>query len=97
GTTFSVPQDQQLGVSTVPKTLRYDLLGDCGKLVRNFIPSGAHRKSTGLHTSPRQGSQQVRVVLAHADLGAAQLLDALARMQHRGVVAATEGIADLRQ
>ncbi len=54
-------------------------------------------RSTAFAYLSRQGSQQVHIVLADAPFGLAQLLDPSTRMQHRRVIAPTEGITDLGQ
>ena len=68
----------------------------CARPVGNFIHRTLHRLSTGIYTSSRQSSQQVRIVLGHPLLGSAQLLDPLACMHDGGVVATAELLTDLR-
>src|SRR5256714_996828 len=91
------PPAQTVAVRSARHMYRDEATDGCAWPVRNFILTRAHSKSTGWSTSTRQGSQQVRVVFLDALLAVAQLLDALAGVQHGGVVAAAEGIADLRQ
>jgi hypothetical protein len=47
--------------------------------------------------SSRQSPQQVRVILVHAQFRIPQLLNPLARVQHRGVVLPAKRIPDLRK
>src|ERR1700689_3958138 len=65
----------------------------CARSVGNLIHNLLNRKLT----SSSQGSQQVCVIFLYMLLDIAQILDSLAGMHHRGVIATAKGIADLRQ
>src|ERR1700689_4134940 len=65
----------------------------CARSVGNLIHNLLNRKLT----SSSQSSQQVCVIFLYMLLDIAQLLDSLAGVHHRGVIATAEGIADLRQ
>src|SRR4051794_18463979 len=67
----------------------------CAPPVGNFIHRTIHSQPTGIYTSSRQSSQQVRVVLGHTLFRVAQLLDPLARVYHGRVVTAAKRITDL--
>src|ERR1700738_4170470 len=86
---------QHLAALSVRHKPRALLAVSCACPVYNLIHRIIHSQPTGLYTSSRQGSQQVRVILAHALLRAPPLLDPLARVQHRGVITAAERITDL--
>ena len=86
---------QGIAAHSAPHNPQDELTNGCERLVGNLLPGLAHSKFTRQYTSACQGSQQVRIVFLHALLGGAQFADALAGVQHRGVVASTEGITEL--
>jgi len=51
--------DQAPAARLVTHKLKDELPNYCARAVDNFIQSSAHSKSTAVHTSTRQGSQQV--------------------------------------